>query len=275
MSTTPGQGTTVTATTGRVLDEDALVLVRRVCPTVHRIGGAWFFTPQARAAGAAIGVDDPFALYAAGRGGVVGNGDPAVAATTFAFFPPAIVIDKYQQATAIAPATDVASAYARGLADWGNSVFAGFAGAARLTQLARAVADEVTHPMGMPLFVGWRNMPDPEDTPAASMALAMHVLRELRGDLHIHAAVAYRLSPIEAILGKDGPERAKELFYSEPYPDPETYMGRRAAAEQLTDALCADVYAVLTPTERDDMSTLIDEAALVLTAHQGAASSNS
>ena len=261
---TTGAGAGVTASTGRAIDEDARRLVQRVCPIVHRIGGAWFFTPQAAAAGADIGVTDPFALYAAGRGGVVGDGDPAVAATTFAFFPPAIVIAKYQEGTATRPAPQVAAAYAAGLAAWGDEVFADFAGAARLAELARIVADGVQHPMGLPLFVGWRDMPAPNDAPAA-LAMAMHVLRELRGDLHIHATVAYRLTPIEAILGKDGPERAQELFYPEPYPDPDTYTSRRHAAEELTDTLCADAYSALAGPERQEMAYLVDQAAHALT----------
>ncbi len=61
---------------------------------MHRLGGAWFFAETVQRVGANAGLTDRFALYAAGRGGVLGDCDPAVVASAFAFFPPQAVIAK-------------------------------------------------------------------------------------------------------------------------------------------------------------------------------------
>lgn len=147
--------------------------------------------------------------------------------------------------------------YARGLGAWGDEVLGSVPGIERLADLARRIADSV-HPMGLPLFAGWRAEPAPSG-PAAAAAQALQVLRELRGDLHLHA-VAHQLTPLQAILGKDGPERARELRYPEPFPPLAEFADRRQSAEDLTDHLVAPAYATLTPTERKDMLALLDPA---------------
>lgn len=235
-----------------------LDFVRAACPIVHRLGGAWFFAEEVARVGAQAGITDRFALYAAGRGGVLGDADPAVIATAFAFFPPPLVLARYAKAVAVHPPRECARIYARGLAAWGETVFAGIPDIGRLAELARHVADGV-RPMGLPLFAGWRAEPVP-DQPAAAAALAVQVLRELRGDLHIHAVTAHALSPLEAILGGDGPTRARQLHYPEPFPPGEQYADRRRAAEDLTDRLVAPAYAVLDGRERAEFLHLLQAA---------------
>lgn len=225
---------------------------------VHRIGGAWFFAPEVRAVGAAAGIEDRFALYAGGRGGVIGDPTGDVVAATFAFFPPRVVIGKYRIATAVSTPREVADVYAAGLARWAEATFGEDDGWTRLAGLARRVAEGV-HAMGLCLFAGWRAMPRPEH-PAADMAQALHVLRELRGDLHVQAVVASGMTPLEAIVGKDGPERARELFYPEPYPDAAALAGRREAVELLTDRLVAPSWTVLEPAERDEVDRVLARA---------------
>jgi hypothetical protein len=245
---------TAPATNGGAVTGEDLQFVRAVCPVVHLLGGAWFFAPEVARVGADAGITDRFALYAAGRGGVLGDADPAVIASAFAFFPPPVVLARYAEAVAVHPPRDCARIYARGLVAWGEARFASVPNIGRLAELARRTADAV-RPMGLPLFAGWRAEPAP-DHPAAAAALAMQVLRELRGDLHIHAVTAYGLSPLEAILGKDGPDRARELHYPEPFPPPERYAARRRAAEDLTDHLVAPAYAVLDHDERAEFLNL-------------------
>lgn len=236
--------------------------VRAACPLVHRIGGAWFFSDDVAHTGADIGITDKFALYAAGRGGVLGDCHPDVVASAFAFFPSQIVTAKYREGVSAAPPTECARAYAAGLAAWGERLLGDVAGMDRLAQLARTIAGSV-HPMGLPLFTGWRAIPEPRH-PGAAAALAMQVLRELRGDLHIHAIVASELSPLEAILGKDGPERARELHYPEPYPPLEEFADRRNAAEDLTDRLASPAYDALDGDERSTFLDLLRVAAAAI-----------
>ncbi len=239
-------------------DPALLVFIRAASPVVHRLGGAWFFTQDARREGARIGITNQFALYASGRGGVLGDCHPDVVASSFAFFPPDIVKANYLEGLGDRSPHECARAYAAGLAAWGIRVFAGMAGMDRLAVLGRKVAASV-QPMGLPLFAGWRAMPQP-DRPEAAAALVLQVLRELRGDLHIHAVVAHELTPLEAILGKDGPKRAEELHYPQPYPPLERFLDRREAAESLTDRLLIPAYAVLGPGERDEFLSLLHTA---------------
>ncbi|SFC19266.1 SCO6745 family protein [Streptomyces aidingensis] len=239
-------------------DAATLEFVRAACPLVHRIGGAWFFSEDVAREGAKAGITDKFALYAAGRGGVLGDCPPEVVASAFAFFPPHLVISKYTDGTAVLPPREFARVYAAGLAAWGERLFGDLPGMAELARAGRKIADAV-RPMGLPLFTGWRAMPAP-GRPGADAALVLQVLRELRGDLHIHAVVGHELSPLQAILGKDGPERARELRYPEPYPPLSGFASRRRAAEELTDRLVAPAYSVLDAAERDTFLTALRTA---------------
>jgi hypothetical protein len=99
------------------------------------------------------------------------------------------VLASYAEAVAVHPPRGCARIYARGLAAWRETRLASVANIGRLAELARRIADSV-RPMGLPLFAGWRAEPAPAH-PAAAAALALQVLRALRGDLHIHAVTAH------------------------------------------------------------------------------------
>ena len=242
---------------GADIDPALVAFTRAVDPMVHHVGGAWFFTPEAARAGAAIGITGAFPLYAVGRAGVLGDADPEVIASAFAFFPPEAVEANYLIGLGDRTPAACATAYAAALAAWATRVLADLpeADLARLADLARRVA-AATRPRAMPLFAGWRAMPRP-DHPAADVGLALQVLREMRGDLHIHAISAHRLTSLEAVLGGDGPQRAAELRYPRPYPDPATYQTRRDAAETLTDHLVAPSYVTLDQDEREELLHLL------------------
>ncbi|MEE8601950.1 SCO6745 family protein [Euzebya tangerina] len=247
-----------TAPAGSSPDVATLDRVRATEDAVHTVGGAWFFAPQVRAVGEEAGITDRFAFYAGGRGGATGDPTGEVVASCFAFFPARIVVEKYRTAIQGHNPHDVATLYATGQAAWARDVFGEDQDWGRLAELGRRVADSV-RPMGLPLFAAWRSMPRPED-PAADMALAMQVLRELRGDLHIQAVVTTGMTPLEAIIGKDGPERAAELFYAEPYPTPAEVAVRREAVERLTDRLTAPAWQALRPDEWDEVDHLLASA---------------
>ena len=61
-------------------------------------------------------------------------------------------------------------------------------------------------------------LPVPDDGPAA-LAFTIQTLRELRGDCHIHACAAMGLTPLEAMVARDGTERAQQFGWPEPFPD--------------------------------------------------------
>ncbi len=233
--------------------------VSQVSSEVHRLGGAWFFADEVRAHGAANGIDDHLAFYAGGRGGVLGDPTGHVVAAAFAFFPPHIVMGKFAVAMEAAAPERCGELYAEALQIWGRSRFADVPGIERAAELGFALADGALA-MGAPLFAGWRAMPRPDDGPAAA-AMALQVLREMRGDAHVHAVVAAEMSPLEAIIGKDGPERAAELFYPEPYPSIQEVAERRAAVEATTNRLVASAYLALSPADRAEFTSIVADAA--------------
>lgn len=239
-----------------------LAWVRETDRAVHRIGGAWFFAPQVAEVGAAVGIDDRFAFYAAGRGGVLGDPTGEVVASSFAFFPPQMVMSKYAEGVAGLAPGEASEAYARGLAAWAEHTFAEHADWDRLATLARRVADQVAA-MCLPLFVGWRRLAQPQH-PAARMAMSLVVLRELRGDRHVQAVAASGMTAVEAIVGGDGPERAVALRHPEPHPSVDAVRERREQVEWRTDELMAPAWAVLDVAERDDVTRLLGEAESVL-----------
>lgn len=232
--------------------------VTHVSAQVHRIGGSWFFADVVRDVGERHGVGDRFALYAGGRGGVIGDPTGTVVASAFAFFPPHVVIDKYRIVMASLSPRECAEVYASGLGAWARDVFGDHDDWDVLAKLGRRIADSC-RAMGMPLFAGWRAMPIP-DSPVAAMAQTMHVLREMRGEYHVHAVVASGMTPLEAIIGKDGPARARELFYPEPYPTVDEVRARRTSVEELTNRLTAADYLRLSPAERERLGALLDRA---------------
>jgi hypothetical protein len=78
-----------------------------------------------------------------------------------------------------------------------------FADAPELRELANllsaAAASAFEHPEGRPLFAGIAGIPWPE-APNAQIWLAMHALREFRGDGHVAVLTASGLTGIEALV---------------------------------------------------------------------------
>ena len=64
-------------------------LVATACPIINDTGAAFYFTPATAARGAALGLD-AYQFYALGRGGVLGDVEPAVISAAFGYFNPAV-----------------------------------------------------------------------------------------------------------------------------------------------------------------------------------------
>jgi hypothetical protein len=106
----------------------------------------------------------------------------------------------------------------------------------------------------------------PEDDRARVIQLA-HVVRELRGGLHIVAVLASGPSPLEAIVSgtstilQDGEPNAEYFGWPRPYPEvTEEVRRRRADAERLTDELMAPAFVALDKTEGDELVALLAKA---------------
>ncbi|MFD3745613.1 hypothetical protein [Nocardia sp. NPDC058633] len=229
---------------------------------VLELGGAFMISREARAFGETTGVPGFQGAYTRGRGGVLGDVDADVVTAAFGFFEPGGVRAAWESVPM--PAAEAAVDYMVACRDFGQRKLAAFEQSDRLVELLRRVVDAAPS-TGLPLFAGWRAMPVPEDGRAAALQLT-HVLRELRGGLHLIAVIANGLTPLQAILVAgspiyDGPGHAKFLGWTEPFETVTDDMRVRwAAAEKLTDELIAPCFEVLDDAEREELTALMREA---------------
>jgi len=175
------------------------VLARKMWRTLEPYHGMIYFSPQATAAYAAIGIDG-MAGYFASRAAAMGAVPAEVVVATFYNFNPEVVaaaipsawreaspeqIVKVRLAAADATLRDVL-----GDAVDGDDI-------REAAELARLAA-EACRPEGRPLFAGHASVEWPE-RPHLVLWHAITLLREYRGDGHVAALVAEELDGCEAL----------------------------------------------------------------------------
>ena len=225
--------------------------VRAVAERIGELGGAWMRDPATAARGKELGVAG-WSFYHCGRGGVLGDVDADVVVAAFGWFPPAVLRKAWDRGRAVLPVADLAREYAGCCAEWGRRTFAEVEQAGRLADLLRAAGDGVDV-AGIPLFAGWRALPAPPDDPAR-LALALQVMREHRGGVHLIAALAQGLAPLQGLVsGRSGPANAQFFGWPEPYPDPAVGREAMTEAERVTDRLAEPAYAALSADERAEL----------------------
>ena len=72
-------------------------LIAQASPIIGAMGSAFYFVPETVAVGKANGLDG-FRFYFLGRGGVLGDVEPAVVASAFGYFAPAVVARMWSSA---------------------------------------------------------------------------------------------------------------------------------------------------------------------------------
>lgn len=225
---------------------------------IQELGGGFMFSREARTYAAETGIDEFFGPYTRGRGGVLGEVDADVVTAAFGFFPGHSVRTAWESVSM--PAEKAAQRYALVCQEFGRRKLGAFDDAARLAALMETVV-AAADPAGAPLFAGWRAMPLPSDPAAQVMQLA-HVLRELRGGLHLMAVRASGITPLQAVLVSgsplnDGPGQARWYGWPEPFEEiTDDIRDRWQQAESVTDALIAPAFAVLTDTDAADLVRL-------------------
>jgi hypothetical protein len=239
-----------------------------ISPVVGDLGARWMLHPETVEAGKSAGYANGFAWYVAGRGGVLGDVDADVVVSSFAFFEPGLVRNMWNKGTAVEGARAAGKRYAQACADFGKKRLSTVDGMARLAELADRVIDKASVE-GLTLFAGWRAEERPADA-GAHAYFDIHLLRELRGCVHIIAVASHGLSALESIVAdpKAGSATAKNFGWAEPHPAPESLADRRLAAEADTDRLLTRYYEVLTPAERQELVDLLAKAKASLDANQ-------
>lgn len=232
---------------------------------IGRLGGAFMISREAKAFAQEAGLSG-WAPYFRGRCGVLGEVDADVVASATGFFPAEVVREAWEAGAGV-PADVAGARYAAVAQGFGRRKLAGLAegDARRLAELLEVVVDGADV-IGAPLFAGWRAMSLPEDAPARVLQLT-HVLRELRGGLHIVAVLACGLTPLEAVLSggsvliSSGTANAEYFAWPRPYPEvTEEMRARRAEAEKLTDTLIAPAFEGLDQGEAAGLVTLLQRA---------------
>lgn len=223
-------------------------LVKSVCPKIAQLGGAFYFDPATLARGKELGLDG-MRFYVLGRGGVLGDVEPAVVQSAFGYFAAGSIQKLWTTATEKLAPREAAREYQQCTSAFGRGRFASLDLGAFAQAGEKVIA--AAQPAGLTLFAGWAAEPRATDVPAHAMQVAT-VLREFRGSAHLVAVLASGLTAERAHLIRR-PEMYKAFGYDEAsaatVTDEERF--QLDAAEALTDQLVLAAYSVLSSTEAD------------------------
>ena len=241
-------------------------LSRRTRAAVVGVGGRFMIAPQMAAAAERLGLRS-HVLYIRGRVAPVGELTPEAARAVLAIMPAGLVARAFERTSHVS-AADAAKACAEACADWGRDHLAPLPAEdlERLAMLAEKVLD-AAELSALPLAAGWRAVARPSDPPARA-ALALHVLREHRGALHLAALRAHGLDvPVAMLASPAGGEKGLRALgwrdaditavraRADAIPDVED---RWAAAENLTESAFGLALGVLDEAEGVDLVRLCD-----------------
>lgn len=219
-------------------------LIQNISPATNLMGSAFYFHPDTLAKGKEQGLDG-FRFYVLGRGGVLGDVEPAVITSAFAYFHPATIDKIWTSAKEKMAPRAAAALYNECCAEMGRAKLAsidaavldGYVDAAEAVVAATDVA-------GLSLYAGWSAEPRADDAPARAMQLVA-LLRELRGSAHIAALLASGVpAPVaHAVKRPDdvatfGWDPAPEIGPDDP--------AKCEAAETITDEILVMSYGGLT-----------------------------
>lgn len=220
---------------------ETLEVIQAISQTTNTAGAAFYFAPATLAKGKEQGLDG-FRFYVLGRGGVLGDVEPAVITSAFAYFHPATVEKIWNSAKQTMAPRAAAALYGQCAAELGAAKLAGVEGLEAYNEAAEAVVT-ATHVAGLALFAGWAAEPRSDDPAARAMQL-MALLRELRGCVHIVALLASGLTaPVAHAIKRPG---EVATFGWDPAPViAADDSAKLEAAEALTDQLLVPSYAGL------------------------------
>ncbi|HEY4333576.1 MAG TPA: hypothetical protein VGM78_13435 [Ilumatobacteraceae bacterium] len=259
---------------------DALT-ARKTWRSMEAVHGMIYFTADATAAYAAVGVTKPRMGYFASRSAAMGAVPADVVIATFFNFHPGLVRHSMDNAWSLTSPPAMLTARLNAADSslrraFGDEVLGSveLAEAAGLTQRAALVACE--HPEGRPLFAGHAALPWP-DEPHLVLWHGQTLLREFRGDGHVAALTLEGLSGVEALISHaaSGDVPKAVLQASRAWSDAEWQAGVDSMAARglvgadgsFTDAGRAQRDAIEDATDRAAMapwSAIGDDAALTL-----------
>lgn len=224
---------------------------------VYDVGGRFMLDGATFARGAQLGLDG-MVFYFAGRGGVLGDVDATTVIDEFGVFEPSTVATNWAAGREVMAPEQSAREFLACGHTWGREHLPEGLDAARLAELARRVTDAAGDDAPA-LFLAWRRQPWPSDDRAAALH-AIHLLRELRGGLHVRAMRDAGLAPHDAVVVRQGEGMATLFGWSEPHPDPAAARATWESAEQDTNDAMAALLDVLDGAEQAELVTLLRAA---------------
>lgn len=228
--------------------------MQQTSPIINQVGNRFYFDPATMAHGKELGLDG-FRFYFLGRGGVLGDVEPAVVVSAFGYFSPSVIEVMWSSGKEIMAPRDAARAYL-GCADrYGIANLDGLEVLDGFNDAAETIVDSVDRP-ALPLFAGVAAEPLP-DHPAARAYRNVCNLRELRGSTHLLAIVATGVSPAVAHAIRRPDDVAS--FGWEPAPDiSDDDRARLDVADELTDRLLVPSIEALTDSQRSVFTAAVD-----------------
>lgn len=226
----------------------------RIAEPVNDVGGRFMLDGATYGRGAELGFAG-MDFYFCGRGGVLGPVDAQVVADEFGFFEPSGVRANWEAGLAVMDPIRAAQEYLACGHAWGRANLPEDLDAARLASLVRRVTDG-TGGEQPALFAAWRDVDWPDDDRAAALH-ALHLLRELRGGLHVAAVRDAGLEPHAAVIVRAGEGMAAFFGWAPPHPDPEVARPAWEAAEAVTNAGVAAALEVLDDDEQAELVELV------------------
>jgi hypothetical protein len=215
-------------------------LVQAACPKIGTLGAAFYFDPATLARGKSLGLDG-FRFYMIGRGGVLGDVEPAVVQSAFGYFHPLVVERIWSSAKEKIAPREAGRAYMACCQDFGRAHFADIPHLDAFCQAAQAI-NAAADPAGLALYAGISAEPLADDLPARAMQLVA-VLRELRGSAHLMAVLTSGLTPeIAHYLRR--PNDYTTFGWGETPPEvTDDDRAKLETADRLTDQLVAPPYS--------------------------------
>lgn len=174
---------------------------RRCHNVVNPLHSTMYFAPELAKELAPYGIEDPSAVYVAGRAAPLGAVGPGAATATFYNFNHALVARALPELWEYASPDTVIAARLRAVDATLRRLLGeetvGSAELAEAAQLALRATEGCSRP-GRPLYAANADLPVP-DAPHLVLWHAATLLREHRGDAHIAALQRAGLGPVEAL----------------------------------------------------------------------------
>lgn len=223
-------------------------LIDTVCPIIRDLGATFYGAPATFARGAALGLDR-WGTYIMGRAGVLGDVEAAVVVSAFGYFNPQVLEQAWKAGCEKVSPRVAGREYSLAAAEHGRAKLIGVPGIDAFVAAGEKVLAECNGD-SMPLFAGVAAEPAAADAPGRAMQL-LAILREYRGGAHLIALRSLGLDSKTAHHVKRPNDTA--MFGWKPEDAPvidDVVRAKMVAAEELTDRLVVDAYAVLSAGER-------------------------